>query len=120
MDEKRHRKKWPLLRQTMKKGDCSQPQLATPLFLSPHDILKKEIREKNIEMDEKRLRKKMALIKTDYEKGRLQPTPAGHPKGELLSTGFYESLPLIRFLSKCQISSFSVLKLQRRRRPLTP
>jgi hypothetical protein len=30
----------------------------------------------------------MALIKTDYEEGRLQPTPAGHPKGELLATGF--------------------------------
>jgi hypothetical protein len=29
-------------------------------------------------MDEKRLRKKVALIMTDYEKGRLQPTPAGH------------------------------------------
>jgi hypothetical protein len=27
------------------------------------------------------------LIKTDYEEGRLQPTPAGHPKGELLSIG---------------------------------
>jgi hypothetical protein len=27
----------------------------------------------------KRLRKKMALIETDYEEGRLQPTPAGHP-----------------------------------------
>jgi hypothetical protein len=22
----------------------------------------------------------MALIKTDYEEGRLQPTPAGHPQ----------------------------------------
>jgi hypothetical protein len=29
-------------------------------------------------MDEKRLRKKVALIMTDYEEGRLQPTPAGH------------------------------------------
>jgi hypothetical protein len=28
----------------------------------------------------KRLRKKLALIRTDYEEGRLQPTPAGHPK----------------------------------------
>jgi hypothetical protein len=28
----------------------------------------------------KRFRKKMALIKTDYEEGRLQPTPAGHPQ----------------------------------------
>jgi hypothetical protein len=25
---------------------------------------------------------------TDSEEGRLQPTPAGHPKGELLSTGY--------------------------------
>jgi hypothetical protein len=24
--------------------------------------------------------KKVALIKTDYEEGRLQPTPAGHPQ----------------------------------------
>jgi hypothetical protein len=36
----------------------------------------------------KKLRKKVALFKTDYEEGRLQPTPAGHPRGELLSTGF--------------------------------
>jgi hypothetical protein len=35
--------------------------------------------KKIIEIDEKRLRKKVALIKTDYEEGRLQPTPAGHP-----------------------------------------
>jgi hypothetical protein len=31
-------------------------------------------------MDEKRLRRKVALIMTDYEEGRLQPTPAGHPQ----------------------------------------
>jgi hypothetical protein len=36
--------------------------------------------EKIIEIDEKRLRKKVALIKTDYEEGRLQPTQAGHPQ----------------------------------------
>jgi hypothetical protein len=36
--------------------------------------------KKIIEIDEKRLRKKVALIKTDYEEGRLQPTPAGHPQ----------------------------------------
>jgi hypothetical protein len=35
----------------------------------------------------KRLRKKVALIKTDYEEGTLQPTPAGHRKGEPISTG---------------------------------
>jgi hypothetical protein len=35
--------------------------------------------KKIIEIDEKRLRKKVALIKTDYEEGRLQPTQAGHP-----------------------------------------
>jgi hypothetical protein len=29
-------------------------------------------------MDEKILRKKVVLIMTDYEEGRLQPTPAGH------------------------------------------
>jgi hypothetical protein len=64
------------LRQTIKKGDCNQPQLAS--FLSPHDILIKK--SKTIrKIDEKRLRKKVALIKTDYEEGRLQPTPAGHP-----------------------------------------
>jgi Mor family transcriptional regulator len=37
-------------------------QLVTSLFLSPHDILKKEIRKKIIEINEKRLRKKIALI----------------------------------------------------------
>jgi hypothetical protein len=63
---------------------AGHPQLATPLFLSPHDRLKKKF----IEIYEKRLRKKLALIRTDYEEGRLQPTPAGHPKGEPLSTGF--------------------------------
>jgi hypothetical protein len=36
----------------------------------------------------KDLEKKMVLIKTDYEEGRVQLTPAGHPKGDLLSTGF--------------------------------
>jgi hypothetical protein len=30
---------------------AGHPQLATPLFLSPHDILKKKIREKIIEID---------------------------------------------------------------------
>jgi hypothetical protein len=33
-----------------------------------------------MEIVEKRLHKKVALIKTDYEEGRLQPTPAGHPQ----------------------------------------
>jgi hypothetical protein len=37
---------------------ASHPQLAIPLFLSPHDILKKEIRKKVIEIDFKKLRKK--------------------------------------------------------------
>jgi hypothetical protein len=36
--------------------------------------------KKFIEIDEKRLGKKVALFKTDYEEGRLQPTPAGHPQ----------------------------------------
>jgi hypothetical protein len=36
--------------------------------------------KKIIEIGEKRLRKIVALIKTDYEKGKLQPTPAGHPQ----------------------------------------
>jgi hypothetical protein len=40
----------------------------------------------------KKLRKKVALIKTDYEEGRLQATPAGHPKGEPLSTGWISLL----------------------------
>jgi hypothetical protein len=35
---------------------------------------------KIIEIDEKRLIKKVALIKTDYEEERLQATPAGHPQ----------------------------------------
>jgi hypothetical protein len=77
-------KKWPWLRQTMKKGDCSQPKLATPswpphFFSLPMIFWRKKF-EKFIESDEKRLRKKVALIKTDYEEKRLQPTPAGHPQ----------------------------------------
>jgi hypothetical protein len=36
--------------------------------------------KKIIETDEKRLRKKVAMVKTDYEEGRLQPTQAGHPQ----------------------------------------
>jgi hypothetical protein len=72
----------------------THPQLPTPLFLSPHDILKKKNSEKFIEIDKKRLRKKVALIKTDNEKGRLQPTPAGHPQlatPRQLHTGFYKN-----------------------------
>jgi hypothetical protein len=45
--------------------------------------------EKIIEIDEKRLRKQVALIKTDYEEGRLQPTQAGHPQ---LATPLFLSL----------------------------
>jgi hypothetical protein len=52
-------------------------------------------------MDEKRLRKKVALIMTDYEEGRLQPTPAGHaqlaaPRANyflLVSLGFHVPAP---------------------------
>jgi hypothetical protein len=36
---------------------AGHPQLATPLFLSTHDILKKIIQKKIIEFHEKRLRK---------------------------------------------------------------
>jgi hypothetical protein len=32
---------------------ASHPQLATPLFLSPHDIMKKKNSKKIIEIDEK-------------------------------------------------------------------
>jgi hypothetical protein len=39
IDEKRLRKKWLSLRQTMKKGDCSQPQLATPSWPSQERLL---------------------------------------------------------------------------------
>jgi hypothetical protein len=41
----------------MKKEDCSQPQLGTPLFLSLHDILKKEIRKKSYKLMKKDLNK---------------------------------------------------------------
>jgi hypothetical protein len=41
-------------------------------------IFEKRNSEKIIEVDEKILRKKVALIMTAYEEGRLQPTPAGH------------------------------------------
>jgi hypothetical protein len=30
----------------------------------------------------------------DYEEGRLQSTPAGHPKGEPLSTGYFTCVVL--------------------------
>jgi hypothetical protein len=50
--------------------------------------------------------KKVALIKTDYEEGRLQPTPAGHPKGELLSTG-YEQRMLFTMLAPIDLFYFS-------------
>ena len=92
--EKKLRKKVALIKKDYEEGwlrpaQAGQPQLATPLLLSPYDILKKKVREKIIEIVEKRLRKKMALFKTNYEEGRLQPTPAGHPKGEPFSTVFF-------------------------------
>jgi hypothetical protein len=43
-------------------------------------LLRKKNSKKSIEIDEKRLQKKVALIKTHYEEGRLQLTPAGHPQ----------------------------------------
>jgi hypothetical protein len=33
-----------------------------------------------MKINEQRLRKKVALIKTEYEEGRLQSTQAGHPQ----------------------------------------
>jgi hypothetical protein len=90
--------------------------LPPTLHLSPHDILKKEIRKidgldrlwrretaanpswpphssslpmifwrKKFEKTnhrnlQKKTYKKVALIKTNYEEGRLQPTPAGYPQ----------------------------------------
>jgi hypothetical protein len=35
--------------------------------------------KKIMEIERKRLRKKVAMIRTDYEEGRRQPTPAGQP-----------------------------------------
>jgi hypothetical protein len=52
IDEKRLRKKWPWLRQTIKKGDCSQPHMATPSW-PPHSsslpmiLWRKKIRKKH-------------------------------------------------------------------------
>jgi hypothetical protein len=43
--------------------------------------------KKFIEIDKKKVRKKVALIKTDYEEEIQQPTPAGQPQGKPLSTG---------------------------------
>ena len=44
-------------------------------------------------MDEERLRKKLALIMTDYEEGRLQPTRADHPQlATLLFLSLHDSL----------------------------
>jgi hypothetical protein len=48
------------------------------LFLS-HDILKTIICKK-LQKLMKKDRKRVALIKTDYEEGRLQPIPGGHPQ----------------------------------------
>jgi hypothetical protein len=59
--------------------------LPPTLHLSPHDILKKKIQKEIIKIDEKRFWKKVALIKTDYEEGRLQPTQAAHPTFPLSS-----------------------------------
>jgi hypothetical protein len=43
-------------------------------------MFRKKNWKKIIEIYEKRLRKKVTLIKTDYKEGRLQPTPADHPQ----------------------------------------
>jgi hypothetical protein len=58
---------------------CCGITLPPTLLLSPHDILSEKKFEKIIEINGKKFRKKMVLIKTGYEEGRLQPTPAGHP-----------------------------------------
>jgi hypothetical protein len=49
--------------------------LPPTLHLSPYEIL----REKNRKKIEKTF-KKVAMIKTDYEEGWLQPPIAGHPQ----------------------------------------
>jgi hypothetical protein len=101
----------------MKKGDCSQPQLitpswpppaghpqlATPLFLSLYDILKKS--KEIIEIEEKILRKNVTLIKT-MKKGTAAnphwPPLASHTQLAIFSWAPHSSfLPMISsFLPK--------------------
>jgi hypothetical protein len=57
---------------------CSCITLPSTLHLSHQEYFENKFKKKLIEIDEKRLRKKVTLIKTDSEEGRLQPTPAGH------------------------------------------
>jgi hypothetical protein len=55
----------------------------------------------------------VALIKTDYEEGRLQPTPAGHP--HLASPNWpphSSSLPMI-FLKEKKIIQIDKKKLEK-------
>jgi hypothetical protein len=90
IDEKRKNekeKKWPWLRQTMIliKGDCSQPKLATPswpphFFSLPMIFWRKKFEKIHRNGWGKNWERKVTLIKTDYEEGRLQPTPAGYPQ----------------------------------------
>jgi hypothetical protein len=76
--------------------------LPPTVHLSSHNILKKKEFEKIIKIDEKKKEEKVALIKTDYEEWRLQPTQAGHPK---LAT------PL--FPSPYDILNIRILKIHR-------
>ena len=59
----------------------------------------------------KDLEKKVALIIIDYEEGRLQPTPAGHPQLATLranpfSTGLNLFLACLSFLEPFQFVLF--------------
>jgi hypothetical protein len=59
---------------------AGHPQLAAPLFLSPHDILKKRIREKNhIEIHEKILRKKWPWLRQTMKKGNCSQPQLANP-----------------------------------------
>jgi hypothetical protein len=51
----------------------------------------------------------VALIKTDYEKGRLQPTPAGHPKLATPRANHFLLVPS-PFLPLYQTSSLAAIR----------
>jgi hypothetical protein len=91
------------------------------LFLSPHDICK-TCYKKIIENDEKRLRKKVVLMKTDYEEGRLQPTPASHPTLSL-SLRYFEKKKMekiIKIDEKRLRSKVTLIKTDYKERILQP
>jgi hypothetical protein len=70
-------------------------------------ILKKKKFRKIIEMDEKRLRKKVTLIMIDYEEGRLQPTPFGHAQLATPRANYFLLVDVLRKIAR-EFSKFDL------------